>query len=66
MRYLFLLSLLLCFAAVLTVGFLNLMRELLTRNFFGEPSLPSVPPEQIQSLEQDTESHYPAGPPSAL
>jgi hypothetical protein len=37
MRYLFLLSLILCFAAVLTVGFLNLIRELLTRNFFGEP-----------------------------
>ena len=57
MRYLFLLSLILCFAAVLMVGALNLIRELLTRDFFGAPSLPSVPPEQTQSLQQDTESH---------
>ena len=57
MHYLFLLSLILCFAAVLTVGFLDLIRELLTRDFFGAPSVPGVPPEEIQSLERDTESH---------
>jgi hypothetical protein len=56
MRYLILFALILCFVAVLLFGFLNLIRELLTRVFFGVPSLPSAPPEQIESLEQEAES----------
>jgi hypothetical protein len=57
MRFLILLALILCFVAVLAFGFLVLVRELLARNFFGAPSLPSLPPEQNQESERDTESH---------
>jgi len=57
MRYLFLLALILCFVAILIFGFLNLMRELLTRDFFGVPSLPSGLPEQTQALEREAETH---------
>jgi hypothetical protein len=56
-RYLILLALILCFVAVLVVGFLQLARELLMRNFFGAPSLPSGPPEQTQVSEREAESH---------
>jgi hypothetical protein len=58
MRHLISLALILCFVAVLMYGFLNLARELLTRNFFGAPSLPSVPPEHTRaSGTQESESH---------
>jgi hypothetical protein len=57
MRLLILLALILCFAAVLAFGFLVLMRELLARDFFSAPSLPSGPPEQAQESERDAESH---------
>jgi hypothetical protein len=57
MRHLFLLALILCFVAILIFGFLDLVRELLTRNFFGAPSLPSVPPEQSQAFDREAESH---------
>jgi hypothetical protein len=57
MRYLILLALILCFVAVLMFGFLSLARELLMRNFFGAPSLPSGPPEQTQVTEREAESH---------
>jgi hypothetical protein len=57
MRYLLLLALILCFVAVLVFGFLNLAIELLTRNSFGAPSLPSGPPEQTQMSEQEADSH---------
>jgi hypothetical protein len=57
MRYLILLPLILCFVAVLMFGFLNLTRELMMRNFFGAPTLPSGPPEQAQVSEREAESH---------
>jgi hypothetical protein len=57
MRYLLLLALISCFVAILIVGFLDLVRELMTRNFFGAPSLPSAPPEQSQELDREAESH---------
>ena len=57
MRHLILLALILCFVAVLVVGFLQLARELLMRNFFGAPSLPSGPPEQTQVSEREAKSH---------
>jgi hypothetical protein len=57
MRFLVLLALILCFAALLAFGFLVLVRELLARDIFGTPSLPSGPPEQIQAPERETESH---------
>jgi hypothetical protein len=56
-RLLVLLALILCFVAVLAFGFLVLVRELLSRDIFGAPSLPSGPPEQIQEPERETESH---------
>ena len=57
MRFLILLALILCFVAVLMFGFLVLVRELLARNFFGAPSLPSGPQEQTEESERDAESH---------
>jgi cytochrome b561 len=57
MSHLFLLALILCFVAILIFGFLDLVRELLTRDFFGAPSLPSAPPEQSQALDREAESH---------
>jgi hypothetical protein len=58
MRHLISLALILCFVAVLMFGFLNLARELLMRNFFGAPSLPSLPPEQTYASEtEEAESH---------
>ena len=57
MRYLMLLALIVCFAAVLMFGFLNMARELLMRNCFGAPSLPSEPPEQAHVSEREAESH---------
>ena len=51
------LALILCFAAVLMFGLLDLARQLLLRNFFGTPSLPSVPPEQTHRSEPEAESH---------
>jgi len=57
MRYLFLFALISCFVAILIVGFLDLVRELLTRNFFGAPSLPGVLPEQSEALDREAESH---------
>ena len=56
MGYLIFLALILCFVAVLVFGFLSLARELLMRNFFGAPSLPSGPPEQTQASEREAES----------
>jgi hypothetical protein len=56
MRLLISLALILCVVAVLVFGFLNLARELLTRNFFGAPSLPSGAPEQGQVSEREAES----------
>jgi hypothetical protein len=56
MRLLVSFALILCFVAVLVFGFLNLARELLTRNFFGGPSLPSEPPEQTRVSEREAES----------
>jgi hypothetical protein len=58
MRHLISLVLILSFVAVLMFGFLNLARELLTRDFFGAPSLPSASPEQTRASEtQEAESH---------
>ena len=57
MRLLILLALILCFVALTAFGFLVLVRELLARDIFGAPSLPSGPPEQIQEPERETESH---------
>jgi hypothetical protein len=58
MGYLIFLALILCFVAVLMFGFLNLARELLMRNCFGAPSLPSGPPEQqLRVSEREAESH---------
>jgi hypothetical protein len=57
MRDLISLALILCFVAVLMFGFLDLARQLLMRNFFGAPSLPTVPPEQTQVSEPEAESH---------
>jgi hypothetical protein len=57
MRHLFLLALILCFVAILIFGFLDLVRELLTRDFFGAPSLPSAPPEQSRAMDREAESH---------
>ena len=57
MRLLILLALILCFVAVLAFGFLVLVRELLARDIFGAPSLPSGAPDQIQGPERETESH---------
>jgi hypothetical protein len=57
MRHLISFALVLCVVAVLMFGFLNLARELLMRNFFGAPSLPSVPPEQTHASEPEAESH---------
>ena len=56
MRHLILLALILCFVAVLVIGFLQLARELLMRNFFGAPSLPSASPELTQVSEREAES----------
>lgn len=56
MRLLISLALILCFVAVLVFGFLNLARELLMRNFFGAPSLPSGPLEQTRVSEREAES----------
>jgi hypothetical protein len=57
MRDLISLALILCFVAMLMFGLLDLARQLLMRNFFGAPSLPSVPPEQTQVPEPEAESH---------
>jgi hypothetical protein len=57
MRLLILLALVLCFVALLLLGFVTLARELLMKNFFGAPSLPNVPPEQTQVPQPETESH---------
>jgi len=57
MRLLVMLALILCFAAVLAFGFLVLMRELLARDFFSAPSLPSGPLEPTQESERDAKSH---------
>jgi hypothetical protein len=57
MHFFMLLALVLCFVALLVLGFLNLARELLMRSYFGEPSLPNVPPEPTQTPEPETESH---------
>jgi cytochrome b561 len=57
MRHLFLFALISCFVAILIVGFLDLVRELTTRNFFGAPSLPSALPEQSEALDREAESH---------
>ena len=57
MRFLVLLAVILCFVALLAFGLLVLLRELLARDAFGAPSLPSGPPEQIQQSEGETESH---------
>jgi hypothetical protein len=57
MRLFILLALVLCFVALLVLGFVTLARELLMRNFFGAPSLPNVPPEQTQAPQSETESH---------
>jgi hypothetical protein len=58
MRHLISLALILSFVAVLMFGFLNLARELLTRDFFGAPSLPSASPEQSRAAgTQESESH---------
>jgi hypothetical protein len=56
MRLLISLALLLCFVAVLVFGLLSLARELLMRDFFGGPSLPSGPSDQAQVSEQEAES----------
>ncbi len=56
MRGLFLVALILCVIAVLMFGFLDLVRELSMRDFFGAPSLPGGPPEQIQAMEHEAES----------
>jgi hypothetical protein len=55
MRFLILLALILCFVAVLAFGFLVLVRELLARDFFGAPSLPSEPAQQTQESEREAE-----------
>jgi hypothetical protein len=57
MRFLVLLALILCFVALLAFGFLVLVRELLARDIFGVPTLPSGAPEQIPESERETESH---------
>jgi hypothetical protein len=62
MRMLISLALILCFVAVLVFGFLNLARELLMRNFFGAPSLPSGPPEQPREPEREADSRRSATP----
>jgi len=51
------LALILCLGALLMIGFLNLARELSMRDFFGAPSLPSVPPDQTRVRDSETESH---------
>jgi hypothetical protein len=51
------LALILCFIALLMIGFLNLARELSMRDFFGAPSLPSVSAEQTRVPDPETESH---------
>jgi hypothetical protein len=56
MRFLISLALILCFVAVLVFGFLSLARDLLMRNFFGAPSLPSGSPEQTHASEREAES----------
>jgi hypothetical protein len=56
MHFLISLALILCFVAVLVFGFLSLARELLMRNFFGAPSLPSRSPEQTQVSEREAQS----------
>ena len=56
MRLLIMLALILCLVALLAFGFLVLLRELLARDIFAAPSLPSDPPEQIQEPEPETES----------
>lgn len=57
MHHLFLLASISCFVAIMIFGFLDLVRELLTRNFFDAPSLPSAPPEQSRALGREAESH---------
>jgi hypothetical protein len=57
MHLLLSLALVLCFVALLMLGFLGLARELLMRDFFGAPSLPNVPPQQTHMPESETESH---------
>src|SRR5260370_82856 len=56
MHHLLLLASISCFVAILIFGFLDLLRELLTRNFFDAPSLPNAPPEQSRALERESES----------
>jgi hypothetical protein len=60
MRHLISLALILSFVAVLMFGFLNLARELLTRDFFGAPSLPSASPEQTRA--SGTQESHSASP----
>jgi len=55
MRLLVLLALILCLVAVLAFGFLVLVRELLARDFFGAPSLPSGQPGQTQDSTRESE-----------
>jgi len=57
MHALMLLALILCFVALLMIGFLNLAGELSMRDFFGAPSLPSASPEQTRVPGSETESH---------
>jgi hypothetical protein len=59
MRLLISLTLIFCFVAVLMFGFLSLARELLMRNFFGAPSLPSASPEHTRVSEREAESQSP-------
>ncbi len=51
MRYLILFVLLAGFCAVLMLGFLVLVRELLTRDVFDAPALPGSPAEHAGELE---------------
>ena len=52
MRYLILLAVILCVGALLVWGILNVVRELLIRDFFHAPLLPDGQPEQAPVSNQ--------------
>jgi hypothetical protein len=56
MRYVVLFVLFATFGAVLVLGFVVMVRELLTRDVFDAPALPDSPAKHAE-LERDSTSH---------
>ena len=57
MRLVMLTALFFALGALAILGFLHLVRELLVKEFFHPPSLPSETPRQDQEVSRETSSH---------